>query len=68
MGLTGARRCVAGVGRGIRDACALAKASATRAGADALMIHTAADPFVSPVGTVRLCARAVADAAGRELR
>ena len=53
---------LAGVGRGIRDACALAKASAA-AGADALMIHQPPDPFVSPRGTVDYV-RAVRDASG----
>ncbi|MFG6560653.1 dihydrodipicolinate synthase family protein [Sulfitobacter sp. 1A15299] len=53
---------LAGVGRGIRDACALAKASA-EAGADALMIHQPPDPFVSPRGTVDYV-RAVRDASG----
>ena len=53
---------LAGVGRGIRDACALAKASA-KAGADALMIHQPPDPFVSPRGTVDYV-RAVRDASG----
>lgn len=42
---------LAGVGRGVRDACHLARASAD-AGADALMIHQPPDPFVSPRGTV----------------
>lgn len=42
---------LAGVGRGIHDACRLAKASA-EAGAAALMIHQPPDPFVSPRGTV----------------
>lgn len=42
---------VAGIGRGIRDACCLAEASAT-AGADALMIHQPPDPFVAPSGIV----------------
>ncbi len=42
---------LAGVGRGIRDACRLAEASA-RAGASALMIHQPPDPFVAPRGTV----------------
>lgn len=42
---------VAGVGRGIRDACRLAEASA-QAGADALMIHQPPDPFVAPQGIV----------------
>jgi len=53
---------LAGVGRGIRDACALAKASA-KAGADALMIHQPPDPFVSLRGTVDYV-RAVRDASG----
>ncbi|KUF10316.1 dihydrodipicolinate synthase family protein [Pseudoponticoccus marisrubri] len=42
---------VAGVGRGIRDACRLAEASA-EAGAAALMIHQPPDPFVAPRGLV----------------
>ncbi|TQS71572.1 dihydrodipicolinate synthase family protein [Rhodobacteraceae bacterium] len=42
---------LAGVGRGIRDACKLAEASA-KAGASALMVHQPPDPFVSPRGTV----------------
>jgi 4-hydroxy-tetrahydrodipicolinate synthase len=53
---------LAGVGRGLRDACRLARASA-EAGAAALMIHQPPDPFVSPRGTVDYV-RAVADAAG----
>ena len=53
---------LAGVGRGIRDACRLAKASAD-AGAAALMIHQPPDPFVSPRGTVDYI-KAVSDAAG----
>lgn len=42
---------VAGVGRGIRDACRLADASA-KAGAAALMIHQPPDPFVAPQGVL----------------
>jgi 4-hydroxy-tetrahydrodipicolinate synthase len=42
---------VAGIGRGVKDACRLAKASA-EAGADALMIHQPPDPFVAPRGIV----------------
>ncbi|MEJ8475356.1 dihydrodipicolinate synthase family protein [Roseibium algae] len=42
---------LAGIGRGLRDACKLAKVSA-EAGATALMIHQPPDPFVSPRGTV----------------
>ena len=53
---------LAGVGRGIRDACVLARASAD-AGADALMIHQPPDPFVSPRGTVDYI-KAVRDASG----
>lgn len=53
---------LAGVGRGLRDACALARASAD-AGADALMIHQPPDPFVSPRGTVDYV-RAVREASG----
>jgi len=47
---------IAGVGRGIRDACRLAKASA-EAGADALMIHQPPDPFVAPRGVVEYVKR-----------
>ncbi|MBF9036763.1 dihydrodipicolinate synthase family protein [Rhodobacterales bacterium HKCCE2091] len=53
---------LAGVGRGIRDAVRLAKASA-EAGATALMVHQPPDPFVSPRGTVDYL-KAVADAGG----
>jgi 4-hydroxy-tetrahydrodipicolinate synthase len=42
---------LAGVGRSIGDACALAKASRA-AGAAALMVHQPPDPFVSPRGVV----------------
>ncbi|HMQ94672.1 MAG TPA: dihydrodipicolinate synthase family protein [Amaricoccus sp.] len=51
---------LAGVGRGIRDACRLARASA-EAGAAALMVHQPPDPFVAPRGTVDYV-RAVRDA------
>ncbi|MBC6718214.1 dihydrodipicolinate synthase family protein [Aurantimonas sp. DM33-3] len=53
---------LAGVGRGIRDACRLARASAD-AGATALMIHQPPDPFVAPRGTVDYV-RAIIDASG----
>jgi 4-hydroxy-tetrahydrodipicolinate synthase len=53
---------VAGVGRGIPDACQLAKVSA-KAGADALMIHQPPDPFVAPRGMIDYVA-AVSDAGG----
>src|SRR5215207_8992197 len=53
---------LAGVGRGISDACALAKASRA-AGATALMLHQPPDPFVSPRGVVAYVER-VAEAGG----
>ena len=53
---------LAGVGRGVRDACRLARASAD-AGATALMIHQPPDPFVSPRGTVDYV-KAIAEAGG----
>lgn len=53
---------LAGVGRGIRDACRLARASAD-AGATALMVHQPPDPFVAPRGTVDYV-RAISDASG----
>nr|CAD6616889.1 dihydrodipicolinate synthase family protein [Rhizobium sp. Khangiran2] len=53
---------LAGVGRSVRDACRVAKASA-EAGAAALMIHQPPDPFVAPRGIVDYL-KAVADAAG----
>lgn len=62
-GLVGGRApLLAGVGRGVRDACRLARASA-EAGASALMIHQPPDPFVSPRGTVDYV-KAVIDAGG----
>ena len=59
-----AGRCpmIGGVGRGIRDACRLAEATA-RAGAAGLMIHQPPDPFVSPRGIADYV-RAVRDAGG----
>lgn len=53
---------LAGVGRSLRDACRLAKASA-EAGASALMVHQPPDPFVSPRGTIDYV-KAVSDASG----
>lgn len=53
---------LAGIGRGVRDACRLAKESAD-AGASALMIHQPPDPFVSPRGTVDYV-KAISDASG----
>jgi 4-hydroxy-tetrahydrodipicolinate synthase len=52
---------LAGVGRSINDACALARASRA-AGAAALMVHQPPDPFVSPRGVVAYVQR-IADAA-----
>ena len=51
-----------GVGRGLRDACRLAKESA-EAGVTALMVHQPPDPFVSPRGVVDYL-KAVSDASG----
>lgn len=53
---------LAGIGRGIRDAMALARVSA-EAGATALMVHQPPDPFVSPRGTLDYL-KAIADASG----
>ncbi|MDP0927133.1 dihydrodipicolinate synthase family protein [Paracoccus onubensis] len=62
-GLVGGRApLLSGVGRGIRDAQRLARASAD-AGAAALMIHQPPDPFVAPRGIVDYL-KAVADASG----
>src|SRR3954470_17018905 len=52
---------LAGVGRSINDACALARASRA-AGASALMVHQPPDPFVAPRGVVAYVRR-IADAA-----
>jgi len=49
--LAGRAPLLAGVGRSINDACALARASRA-AGASALMVHQPPDPFVSPRGVV----------------
>ncbi|WP_265502430.1 dihydrodipicolinate synthase family protein [Paracoccus beibuensis] len=53
---------LAGVGRGLRDAQRLARASAD-AGAAALMVHQPPDPFVTPRGVVDYL-KAVSDASG----
>jgi len=53
---------LAGVGRGLRDAEALARVSAD-AGASALMVHQPPDPFVSPRGLVDYL-NAINDASG----
>src|SRR5437763_10176680 len=53
---------LAGVGRSIKDACALALASRA-AGAQALMVHQPPDPFVAPRGVVAYVER-IAQAAG----
>lgn len=52
---------VAGVGRGLRDACRLAKTSKA-AGAAALMIHQPPDPFSAPRGLIDYV-KAIADTA-----
>src|SRR5262245_51936500 len=49
---------LAGVGRSIGDACALARASRA-AGASALMVHQPPDPFVSPRGVIAYVERVV---------
>lgn len=51
---------VAGVGRSVADACALARIS-KQAGASALMVHQPPDPFAAPRGIVEYVRR-VADA------
>lgn len=53
---------LAGIGRGVRDATALARISAD-AGATALMVHQPPDPFVSPRGILDYL-KAIADASG----
>ena len=63
VGMVGTRAPVlAGVGRGIRDACRLARVSA-EAGAAGLMVHQPPDPFVSPRGIVDYL-HAINDASG----
>jgi 4-hydroxy-tetrahydrodipicolinate synthase len=53
---------IAGVGRSINDACALARASRA-AGASALMVHQPPDPFVAPRGVISYVER-IAEAGG----
>ncbi|TPE46903.1 dihydrodipicolinate synthase family protein [Amaricoccus solimangrovi] len=53
---------LAGVGRGVHDARAVARAAA-EAGATALMVHQPPDPFVAPRGVVAYL-EAIADASG----
>ncbi len=63
VGMVGTRAPVlAGIGRGIRDACRLARVSA-EAGAAGLMVHQPPDPFVSPRGIVDYL-HAINDASG----
>src|SRR6476659_6415856 len=57
---------LAGVGRSINDACALARASHA-AGAAALMVHQPPDPFVSPRGVVAYVQRIVEAGGGLPL-
>jgi 4-hydroxy-tetrahydrodipicolinate synthase len=56
----GRSKVTAGVGRSLKEACALAQA-AEREGADAIMVHQPPDPFASPGGMVDYT-HAVADA------
>jgi 4-hydroxy-tetrahydrodipicolinate synthase len=53
---------IAGVGRSVGEACALAR-RARADGADAVMVHQPPDPFVAPRGVVAYVAK-VAEAAG----
>jgi 4-hydroxy-tetrahydrodipicolinate synthase len=57
---------LAGCGRSIGDACALARAS-LEAGASALMVHQPPDPFVSPRGVVAYVERIAAAGGGLPL-
>jgi 4-hydroxy-tetrahydrodipicolinate synthase len=57
---------LAGIGRGIKDACQLARTSA-EAGAAALMIHQPPDPFVAPRGIVEYVKRVSEASAGLPL-
>ncbi|MCZ4315268.1 dihydrodipicolinate synthase family protein [Comamonadaceae bacterium G21597-S1] len=57
---------LAGVGRGVHEACALARASQA-AGAAAIMVHQPPDPFVSPRGVLEYVKRIAAAAAGLPL-
>jgi 4-hydroxy-tetrahydrodipicolinate synthase len=54
---------LAGVGRSVHEACALAHAS-RKAGADALMVHQPPDPFVSPRGVADYVRRIAAAGEG----
>jgi 4-hydroxy-tetrahydrodipicolinate synthase len=54
---------IAGVGRSINDACALARASHA-AGASALMVHQPRDPFVAPRGVLAYVQRIAEAGAG----
>jgi 4-hydroxy-tetrahydrodipicolinate synthase len=54
-----------GVGRGIKDACALARAWA--AGASALMVHQPPDPFVAPRSVIDYVTRVAAAGEGLPL-
>jgi 4-hydroxy-tetrahydrodipicolinate synthase len=53
---------IGGVGKSVKDACALARAS-RGAGAAVLMVHQPPDPFVSPRGVIAYVER-IAEAAG----
>src|SRR5262245_10206024 len=54
---------LAGVGRSVNDACALARTSRA-AGASALMVHQPPDPFVAPRGVVAYVERIAAAGGG----
>jgi 4-hydroxy-tetrahydrodipicolinate synthase len=57
---------LAGVGRSVGEACALARVS-REAGADALMVHQPPDPFVSPRGVLAYVQRIAEAGAGLPL-
>ena len=57
---------LAGVGRSVHEACALARVSQA-AGAAAIMVHQPPDPFVSPRGVVEYVKRVAGAAAGLPL-
>ncbi len=57
---------LAGVGRSVHEACALARVSQA-AGAAAIMVHQPPDPFVSPRGVIEYVKRVAGAAAGLPL-
>ncbi|MCB4822009.1 dihydrodipicolinate synthase family protein [Roseicella aerolata] len=60
--IAGRTAVVAGIGRSLAEACALAR-RARADGADAIMVHQPPDPFVAPRGVVAYVSK-VAEAAG----